>query len=269
MAAGAYSSRVLIGNWSEDLELEQTKLREFLDRKERGGLALDRSRAAARQVALSVADDGCLHVGDNCMLLNECTSGFLSVDTADSVSAAGTKHFGVATALSETPAARSVFVITRAEEVYDDDGRIRYGDKIRFGTHEALSGKPLFLHSQLVSTTSYAKKTRFQELSVTPKGSWATVWEFVHFDPLLRFEAEGRVVPANGRVVLRHCATNAALASPAVPVVTSFGAAFEACVHTYLNAHKAETAENHWIAVLAVPEEPEPESQLAPGGNWL
>eukprot|EP00300_Choanocystis_sp_HF-7_P024466 c25932_g1_i1.p2 GENE.c25932_g1_i1~~c25932_g1_i1.p2 ORF type:complete len:275 (+),score=50.72 c25932_g1_i1:198-1022(+) len=258
MATGAYSSRVLIGNWSEDLELEQAKLREYLDRKERHGMTLGRTIAATADVSLSVSEDGCLHVGERLMLLSECTSGFLSIDLADAAAGCGAPAFHMSSSLAERATARATFVLMRAEEALpgSDDGRIRYGDKIRLCSHEGLSARPLYVHSQLATPSSYSRKSRFQEVVACAKPSWLTVWEFVHFDPLLRFEAEGRLVPANGRVLVRHCGTNTLLASPLAKVVTSHGEECEVCAHTYLNVHKAETAENHWIAVVGVAAEP-------------
>ena len=45
--AGRYSPNVRIGNWSEELSLEETKLKNFLLQQQQGSLKMNRSAAAA------------------------------------------------------------------------------------------------------------------------------------------------------------------------------------------------------------------------------
>ena len=76
-------------------------------------------------------------------------------------------------------------------------------------------------------------------------------WKVVHRDPRARLESEGEPIPANTAVVVVHCATGAALASDMVEAVTSHGIELEVCAHTFLDSHKAEQAQNHWLFVTA------------------
>ena len=154
------------------------------------------------------------------------------------------------TVAHEGPRARSVFQIVPAHKYVASDRVVCYGDKIRLVSHEAYAPQPVALASRLKNPTTFSLPSHLQEVYATAAQPFphASVWTIEHFDPLLRDEAEGHPVPANGRVIIRHCATNACLASTGKS--TAPGAPTEVCVHTFFNTHKAEEPQNHWALVM-------------------
>ncbi|KAG7271063.1 hypothetical protein CRUP_037962 [Coryphaenoides rupestris] len=70
----SYRPNVRVGNWNEDMHLAEEELRDFLERKERGELAVQKSsflkENMLRQINLTVSTDGGLHMGDTVMLVN-------------------------------------------------------------------------------------------------------------------------------------------------------------------------------------------------------
>lgn len=113
--AGGYSSGVRVGNWNEEVNLQETKLKELLLRQQEGSLKLTRSaqcvqlaplcwdeRSSANSsrvcrfqqrmaVALqpvtctTVRGDGLVHFGDVVQLANSASAAFMTCDIEDRV----------------------------------------------------------------------------------------------------------------------------------------------------------------------------------------
>jgi hypothetical protein len=105
------------------------------------------------------------------------------------------------------PCARSILVLKKAEDDGSADNVVRYGQKVRFETTTYLIGKKLYLHSCPISPLAFARFSRNQEVSVTTKSVYNTVWKIVHANPALRVSTLGEAVPANEQIVIEHCAT--------------------------------------------------------------
>lgn len=72
-----------------------------------------------------------LRFGDSIMLLNKCTNGYLVFDMSDKINSCD-EAYGVTTTGGEIgPCARSVIVLTKAEEDGAPDNVIRYGQKVK------------------------------------------------------------------------------------------------------------------------------------------
>ncbi|XP_055970397.1 cilia- and flagella-associated protein 161-like isoform X5 [Sorex fumeus] len=74
MAQNLYNPRVLLGNWNEDLFLEEDLMKDFLEKRDKGQLLIQRSRrlkeTLLRPTKLSVSADGFIHFGDQVLLVN-------------------------------------------------------------------------------------------------------------------------------------------------------------------------------------------------------
>ena len=61
-----------IGNWNEDIELEEIRLKDYLKKKEQGNLVVLEKQAklekSLQPATLSVPDDGLLHFGMTAMV---------------------------------------------------------------------------------------------------------------------------------------------------------------------------------------------------------
>ncbi|KAJ0069421.1 hypothetical protein NL108_006014 [Boleophthalmus pectinirostris] len=238
--------RAKVGNWYEDLRLEEDALKEYLEKKERGELAGQRTQLLKehilRPVPLSVSRDGGVHFGDAVMLVNmgsavrQCTAVSLNAEVSR-LTREPTPGLLPPCEVSAGPAlqpcTRTAFVITSVDGSFDGTS-LHYEQSFALRTTSGFAG-------------GCAKKSRLQEVSLETQGSFLSWWKVVHFDPQERLEHEGLPVPANAKVLIIHCKTNQALAVLGDHVLwTIYGREFELTAHTFLDSHKAEEENNHW-----------------------
>ncbi|XP_071356263.1 cilia- and flagella-associated protein 161 isoform X2 [Trachinotus anak] len=218
-----YRTNVKIGNWNEDLRLEEDAKKEYLEKKKRGELAAQKvdflKQNILRPVNLSVTNDGTLHFGDVVMLLNmggesrECSTVSINADINSLIkipSPGIQAPCGISAGRSIQPCTRTAFIITSV------DGSPE-GSTLLFEKAFALKttsgfARGLYLTSDLQSFQKCAKKSRLQEVNLVDDCSFLSWWKIVHFDPQERLEYEGQPIPANVKVLIIHCKTNQALA---------------------------------------------------------
>ncbi|KAJ8340371.1 hypothetical protein SKAU_G00350040 [Synaphobranchus kaupii] len=270
-----YSSRVHIGNWTEDVTLEEEALKDFLDRRERGELTIQKigllKQNILKKVDLSVSADGWLHFGDTVMLVNpgcerQYNQSYQQKTPQDpaaigiNVNVSGLSadsSVGAPCDVSGTwtlePTARTAFVITSVDG--SPVGKtLKYNQHFALRTTEGFAGG-LYLESDIKTPRKYAKKSRLQEVNLTDEPSFLTRWHVVYFDPQERLEYEGLPVPVNKKVIIAHCKTNQCLGILGNCVLwTSFGKEYEVVAQTYLDSHKVECDVNHWVFVTGNPE---------------
>lgn len=85
MGYQGYNSSVRIGNWNEDLELQEQQLKNFLKQKAQGTLASDimRKKMARHHLKMKLSyaqKDGYVKFGSIVMIQNELTKGCVSID---------------------------------------------------------------------------------------------------------------------------------------------------------------------------------------------
>ncbi|CAL8355589.1 unnamed protein product [Lota lota] len=261
----SYCLNVRVGNWNEDMYLAEVKLKDFLEKKERGELAVQRSSFLndniLKQVDLTVSTDGGLHIGDSVMLVN--MGGASRGRTAVSINADTSSltrppdpviqaPCGVIAGQSLQPCTRTAFTITSVDGA-SSGTPLHYGQSFALRTTNGFAGG-LYLTSDLQTFQKCAKKSRLQEVSLNEDSSFLSWWKILHFDPRERLEYEGLPVPANVEVLIIHCKTNQALAVLGDQVIwTAFGREYEVTAHTFLDSHKAETDSNHWLIATSDP----------------
>uniref|UniRef100_A0A8C5RTM3 Cilia and flagella associated protein 161 n=1 Tax=Laticauda laticaudata TaxID=8630 RepID=A0A8C5RTM3_LATLA len=238
-----YSPGVLLGNWFEDVCLEEEQL--------------------------SISKDGYIHFGDTVLFVNLdivrlpeekaiIMGGNLSLAvnpdlgtlyTGDNLSApcdlSAIEHVN--------PIGRNAFRILSLEgEAMGEP--VRFGQNFGLGTAGGFQDKMLFLSSDHKSFQNMAKKSSLQPVFMTDEISYLCAWQIIFLDPQLRMEYEGLPIPANTKVVIVHSHTNQALAVPRTFWIrTYFGKECEINCHTYLDSHKAEESKNHWLIVTGNP----------------
>merc|ERR1712118_325865 len=172
-----YGSTCRIGNWNEDIELEEIRLKDYLKKKEQGNLVVLEKQAklerSLQPAELSKPDDGLLHFGMTAMVYNHQSEGFLAGN----------------------PCVRNVFTIERSsmDDGFDDD-TLHYGQNFRLVLSQLLEF-PVYLHSEPISPMSASKYTRRQEVVMYAKANGSTLWRMLHPDVKERFEMEGQEVP--------------------------------------------------------------------------
>lgn len=85
--------------------------------------------------------------------------------------------------------------------------QVHFGQKIQIRCSSALVPHQPYLKSSSKTPTSFSRYSRNQEVVMSTKGDWSTVWEVQYLDPQFKMEMEGQPVPTNAPVSLMHCAT--------------------------------------------------------------
>uniref|UniRef100_A0A2K6ES36 Cilia and flagella associated protein 161 n=1 Tax=Propithecus coquereli TaxID=379532 RepID=A0A2K6ES36_PROCO len=273
MAQNLYSPRVRIGNWNEDIYLEEERLKDFLKKRDEGGLLIQRSRRLKKNLMqLSVSKDGYVHYGDKVMLVNPDYAEteadlFLAGDlalsmTPDEIQAHLSDALEVPCGLSavqtKVPVGRNTFIVLSTDR--DAAGQVlRYGQDFCLGITGGFENKMLYLSSDHRSLLKSSRRSWLQEAYLTDEVSYRSCWQAALPDPQLRLEHEGFPVPANARVLINHRHTNRGLAAHRhLPLSTYFGKEAEVVAHTYLDSHRVEKPKNHWMLVTRNPRNDSP-----------
>ncbi|XP_058398571.1 cilia- and flagella-associated protein 161 [Diceros bicornis minor] len=271
MAQNLYGPRVRMGNWNEDVYLEEELMKDFLEKRDKGQLLIQRNRRLKenllRQMQLSISEDGCIHYGDKVMLVNPDhpeteTALFLGGDlslcvTPDEVKTHLSDELEVPCGLSAAPAmvpvGRNTFIILSADR--DAVGQVlRYGQNFCLGITGGFEDKMLYLSSDHRTLLKSSKRSWLQEVYLTDEVSYLSSWQAAFPDPQLRLEYEGFPVPANAKILINHCHTNRGLAAHRhLFLRTYFGKEAEVAAHTYLDSHRVEKPKNHWMLVTGDP----------------
>lgn len=240
-----YNHKVRCGNWSEDQELEEIKLKDYLKQKETGGLLVTAKQAQLEaslvQQELSPTEDGFLRFGNRVMIYSHQTKAYLSANPHD-CSAKAYSAWVVTTSPNSSSCSRNVFMLERADvaDGFDDDV-IHYGQQIRCTllpfsqvTSEA------YLHSEMVTGLCASKFSRHQEVTAMAAPTGETLWEILHPDTSSRFDSSGEPIPAGGPVVFKHVQTGSFLASDEIPYQNMFGKEFEVHCNHYFSLGKSQ-----------------------------
>ncbi|XP_067939730.1 cilia- and flagella-associated protein 161-like [Watersipora subatra] len=267
MGTRTYNPSVRVGNWNEDIQLEEDTVKDFLEKRERGELLIQKSADFAaivlKEARLSVVNDASVHIGDTVQLVNpmakDRTKYFANIDPRDesclSVNISASKLLeerkiaGTCQISSSVqhilPVARNTFII---ESVDGAPLQSQLHFNQAFCIRTTQDGGNLYLSSDTLSIQRQAKKSRHQEVLLVPERSYLCQWHVISLNPQLRMEMEGRPVPANERVIIVHSKTGQALCiEEAHKVKTMLGFEYEVTATTSLDSHKAEKECNHWI----------------------
>ncbi|CAM4580050.1 unnamed protein product [Leuciscus chuanchicus] len=188
-----------------------------------------------------------------------CVLSIIADDTSDFASRSQTNSVShllgplqVGGSHSMTPCVRNAFIITSVDGTSDGE-LLRYGQSFALRT-TADFARELFLSSDHSTFLKCAKKSRLQELSLVEEFDFQCWWKVIYFDPQERLENEGYPVQVNSKVLISHCKTNQFLAALGNHILwTLFGKEYELTAHTFLDSHKAERDNNHWLFFTAHP----------------
>ncbi|XP_019912237.2 cilia- and flagella-associated protein 161 isoform X2 [Esox lucius] len=269
-----YRPNVRVGNWREDVTLEEDSLKDFLERKERGELTVQKNvfikQSILEQVHLSASQGGKLCFGDVVMLVNMLSGDTCSVCiNADLTNlgegpSPGTCTWasnlgqgpnpviqapcGVSGGRDVQPCKRNAFIISSV------DGSVE-GEPLHYNQSFALRTTLGFAGGlYLTSDHQNFQKSRLQEVVMEQQANFLSWWKVLHNDPQDRLENEGLPVNANNKVIILHCKTNQALAVLRQHTLwTPFGKEYELTAHTFLDSHKAEQDVNHWLLLTTDP----------------
>ncbi|XP_047653005.1 cilia- and flagella-associated protein 161 [Phacochoerus africanus] len=271
MAKNLYGPGVRMGNWNEDVYLEEERMRDFLAKRDEGQLLIQKNRRLKenllRPMQLSVSEDGYIHYGDKVMLVNPdhpeveadlFLGGDLSLCmTPDEIKAYLSDELevpcGLSAAQTKIPVGRNTFtILCAAGEVIGQV--VRYGQNFRLGIAGGFEGRMFYLSSDHRTLMKSSKRSWLQEVYLTDEDSYLNCWQAAFPDPQLRLEYEGFPIPANAKILINHCHTNRGLvAHRHLFLSTYFGKEAEVAAHTYLDSHRVEKPKNHWMLVTGNP----------------
>ncbi|XP_007126407.2 cilia- and flagella-associated protein 161 [Physeter macrocephalus] len=218
MAQNLYGPGVRMGNWNEDVYLEEELMKDFLAKRDKGQLLIQRNRRLKenllRPMQLSISEDGYIRYGDKVMLVNPDRAEteadlFLGGDlslcmTPDEIKAHLSDELevpcGLSAAQTKIPVGRNTFtILCAAGEVIGQV--LRYGQNFRLGIAGGFADRM-----------------------------------------------------ANAKILINHCHTNRGLvAHRHLFLSTYFGKEAEVAAHTYLDSHRVEKPKNHWMLVTGNP----------------
>ncbi|XP_025774480.1 cilia- and flagella-associated protein 161 [Puma concolor] len=276
MAQNLYGPGVRMGNWNEDIYLEEELMKDFLEKRGKGQLLIQRNRRLKenllRPMQLSVSEDGYVHCGDKVMLVNPAHAEveahlFLGGDlslcaTPDEIKAHLSDELevpcGLSAAQTRIPVGRNTFTILRADG--NATGQVlRYGQDFCLATTGGFEDKMLYLSSDHRTLQKSSKRSLLQEAYLTDEVSYLSCWQAAFLDPQLRLEYEGAPVPVSSRLLkmmwtaypgpLPRFQPVSLLSCPS----THFGKEAEVAVHTHLDSHRVEKPSNRWMLVTGNP----------------
>ncbi|XP_044521409.1 cilia- and flagella-associated protein 161 [Gracilinanus agilis] len=265
MATKNYRNCVRMGNWNENIYLEEELMKDFLEKREKGQLLIQRNRILMtnllKKVKLSSTEDGYVHYGDTVVILNPaCQDPHIDQVVFGRVALAVTPEEMKAHMSNEIEVPCEVTAMTDANPMGRNafilmsmDGNaigepIRYGMDFGLATTAGFNDKMFYLASDHKSIMKATKKSWLQDVYLTDEFSYLTCWQATYFDPQMRMEYEGFPVPANSKIIIKHCHTNRALAANRNFFLrTYFGKECEVACHTHLDCYRIEKPLNYWV----------------------
>jgi len=271
----AYNPGVRIGNWFEDLCLEEDNIKDFLLKKERGELLIQKTSnvksTILAPVELSTSPDGYVHFGDIVVLRNEENpdrnayfAGIAPRDTSLVAAAIGFEDLLKLTKLPSPcnvngargcePCVRTAFTVSPVNPSTDTPGAaLKYGQPFFLRTCEGAGGG-LYLRSDSFTFQRCAAKSRYNKMDLTDRPTILCQWKCLYLNPQMRMEMEAFPVPANTKLIIQHGQTGNAIAAMEDTVLsTPFGKEYEVVCHTFLDSHRFENPINHYSLTMHVP----------------
>lgn len=278
-----YRPSVRVGNWFEDICLEEHEIREFLKKRNCSELLIQKTRTLFVNFHKEVTlERPCnyLHYGAviqivTCMRLcgysKHVIPALSAVITEKCVrhSRKVSEFCEVSLAASAHPCMRNCFRITRFG-LKDKTGEpLNYGSRFSLECIDAEENPLMLFATQktpglLATATATFFSSKRGELNLpvglvvgketgtgklTPTGSvW---WRCYHADPKKRFETEGQPVPPNTPVIIKHVTTNRRLSAEPIVVTTLFGPEALVSVQDYTDIFRREQPRTLWVLTTA------------------
>ena len=126
-----YNFKTRVGNWVEDWEQHETKLKNYMSKKDGGALVINSTQQkyakSFQHVPHTYREDKHLHFDDFVQMKCVKTNAKLVCDMSDRITAHDEAYAVTSTVEDIGPMARSVFRIVRAKQADFGDSQVRYG----------------------------------------------------------------------------------------------------------------------------------------------
>jgi hypothetical protein len=245
-----FSSSTRIGNWQEEVSLEEAKLTDFRKRSNKGNLAIRQLEGkmglCTQKVGQTFSDDGNIRFGDVIQLQHQNSAHFLACDPYEDFMPGSGKFF-VSCSGERTAMSRNTFRVTRApshlQNIESDpsDDILRIGQAFTLMCNEALLVKPesklmdppLYLCSTKKNERNATKTTNRQLVFMSAQQDADSVWVLTtpsqgRNNASERYLFNGRPVNVSDTLLLTHRQTNCCLVcDPKQRDHTDFGVELE------------------------------------------
>jgi hypothetical protein len=189
-----FSSVTRIGNWFEELAMDEAKSSNFEKRSNNGKLSLRKLEGKVTSCSVivphSFSPDGFIRFGDEIMLQHDSSGSILSCDPFEAVEVGQEKYLITTVAEHPLPKARSVFRIVRPPKhlcgIEDNlkDDILRVGQSFLLGCNDALLvtpntsilAPPLYLASTKKNERTSTKRTNRQMVYLSSALDSDAVW---------------------------------------------------------------------------------------------
>lgn len=239
---GRYSCKTRNGNWFEESVLEDEKMREFLEKKEKGTLTIQRIRQNLASVDIpkpverSISDDPNLHYNQMIRIANVEKKCFVACDPGDAENAEEDMYSCSGSQQIESTA-RNVWILKKYQEkgrdlltLATDDGEddiVHYGDQFVLSTTDNIGATPFYLASIASDWSHFSRISRKQLVYSTDKLDYRCVWKIDSVGRDSSFDMEGEPIQLDTPVLIKHCSTNSPLAVRDSTVLNDYGSEFE------------------------------------------
>lgn len=245
-----YSRTARVGNWLEDIALEDAKVDDFLGRSKGGTLHVKKMRDKITKCTQSVphtySEDGYIRFGDYIVIEHDNTGSTLACDPFNELSV-GSERFHMSSSRDSTQCARNTFRILRPSKALknpeDDleDPLLHVGQAFCLGCNEILltSDKTNLLAPQLYVCSTFkndrnsTKATNKQLTFLSPYANADSIWIIMPpshgtIKSNERILAIGEPMKLEDAYVMLHRSTNTVLTvNPGNKELTDFGPAYE------------------------------------------
>ncbi|TMW68723.1 hypothetical protein Poli38472_006191 [Pythium oligandrum] len=258
VGAGRYAPVTRLGNWNEDLMLEEARMKEFQLRKRQGSLLATyklKHDFLHQKAPRSFQTQQQIHLNQSVGIGHLESDGLLSCNVFEETPTIGSGEFLV-TVSTTTPIssslARNTFRLIsptawkeaqtsgKSLDWYSPAEPLRYGDPFFIVCNEALlvddqsvlMRPPLFLKSGLKTERSMSPITYNQRVWLSPDADSAALWVCQRADLARteKFLATGNEVKAGDQIAILHKMTGQPLAAETKnKQLTDFGVELEAC----------------------------------------
>jgi hypothetical protein len=247
----SYSSTTRIGNWQEEIALEESKLSNFEKRAAGGNLSIRKQQnkvaRCTEKVPHTYSQDGFIRFGDSIILKHDMTGAILACDIFDTTEPGAEQYMVTGSLGNVQPIARNVFVVLRPPvylrgiEDDDDDIVLRVGQAFCLGCNESLLVNPgsnvlspsLYLCSVKKNERTSTKRSNKQAVFLSPINDGDSVWLSVfpskgHKNASQRYLSIGQPSSVQNSLQITHRQTNMYLCcDPSSKEMSEFGLELE------------------------------------------
>lgn len=233
---GRYTCVTRVGNWYEEMVLEDEKMREFLEKKEMGTLTIQRIRQNLSNVNMPPnPQNPYLHYDQMVRIINRELHCYLACDPGDAEN--DEEHmYSVSGSRQDEPTARNAFVLKKYEQndsllplptEDEEDNIVHYGDEFYLQTTDAIGSDPYYIASYHLDWAHFSRVSRKQLVYSTQEKSFRAIWRIQSIGRDDSADMDGEPVKLGDSIFIKHQSTGSPLACRDTTILNDYGSEHE------------------------------------------